>query len=222
MEPRPGLTPLQQEVLCLLAPLDPPWTLSGGAALIGFHLGHRTTRDLDLFWRGTDDLGHVCDEVARILKSQGLEVETLQRGATFLRLRVTGSDETVILDLVADPTSSIEPAQRATVKDAEIRIDSRYELLVSKLTALIGRSELRDLVDLRALLGGGEDLLRALEDAPRRDAGFSVLTLAWALRNLPVQKLAEVEGMADAEVEALVAFRDGLVERLTELARPDE
>jgi hypothetical protein len=44
------LTPLQQKILVCPAQMDPPWTLVGGAALAGFHLHHRTTRDLDLFW----------------------------------------------------------------------------------------------------------------------------------------------------------------------------
>ena len=33
------LSPLQHRILKALAGLSPPWTLSGGAALIGFHLG---------------------------------------------------------------------------------------------------------------------------------------------------------------------------------------
>jgi hypothetical protein len=31
------------------AGLQPPWTLTGGGALAGFHTKHRETRDLDLF-----------------------------------------------------------------------------------------------------------------------------------------------------------------------------
>jgi len=44
------LSSLQRRVLKLLAGLSPPWTLSGGGALVGFYVGHRETRDLDLFW----------------------------------------------------------------------------------------------------------------------------------------------------------------------------
>lgn len=41
------LSTLQERVLRLLADVEPPWTLTGGAALAGFHTHHRTTRDLD-------------------------------------------------------------------------------------------------------------------------------------------------------------------------------
>ncbi len=46
------LSALQERVLILLAEIAPPWTLTGGAALAGFHTMHRETRDLDLFFRG--------------------------------------------------------------------------------------------------------------------------------------------------------------------------
>jgi hypothetical protein len=43
---------LQRRILTILASQQPRWTLTGGAALVGFHLGHRETRDLDLFRHG--------------------------------------------------------------------------------------------------------------------------------------------------------------------------
>ena len=53
--PSSRLTPLQERVLGLLAAIRPRWTLGGGA-LAGVHLGHRTTRDLDLFFHGLSQL----------------------------------------------------------------------------------------------------------------------------------------------------------------------
>ena len=53
----PGrLTQFQVRVLELLAGLKPTWTLTGGGALVGVYLGHRTTRDLDLFVHGARTL----------------------------------------------------------------------------------------------------------------------------------------------------------------------
>ena len=56
------LTPLQRRILRVLAGLTPPWTLTGGGALAGIHLGHRETRDLDLFWRNRGELGTLVAE----------------------------------------------------------------------------------------------------------------------------------------------------------------
>ena len=57
------LSALQERLLVVLAGLDPPWTLSGGAALAGFHTAHRGTRDLDLFCQQRRDLGDVVSTV---------------------------------------------------------------------------------------------------------------------------------------------------------------
>src|SRR5256885_8172390 len=43
------LTELQREVLDAFFQRERGFFLTGGAALAGFHLGHRTTDDLDLF-----------------------------------------------------------------------------------------------------------------------------------------------------------------------------
>lgn len=50
MSGRGSLTALQWRIIRVLAVFDPPWTLTGGAAF-GIHLGHRETRDVDLFFR---------------------------------------------------------------------------------------------------------------------------------------------------------------------------
>jgi hypothetical protein len=47
--PPSTLDPFQQELLRAFFNREQRFVLTGGAALGGFHLGHRTTRDLDLF-----------------------------------------------------------------------------------------------------------------------------------------------------------------------------
>ena len=202
--------------------MEPPWTLVGGAALAGVHLGHRETRDLDLFWRGQQSVASEAARVERLLSLAPWDftVEAIQRESSFVRLRVIDRDEVVILDLVADPTPEITPDEKAVVGGATIRVASMHEILVNKLCALLSRSEVRDLGDVKALLEAGGDLARALRDAPREDAGFSPLTLAWVIKDFRVERLAQAAGQAPEAVPALVAFRDDLVERLVDLARP--
>ena len=73
---------------------------------------------------------------------------------------------------------------------------------------------MRDLIDVQALVESGEDLDSALAAAPRRDSGFSPLTLGWVLRDLDVNGLAGSLGFGDDVAERLDAFRRSLVERL--------
>jgi hypothetical protein len=195
----PTLSPLQLRVLRTLAHLE--WTLTGGAALAGYHLGHRTTRDLDLFWMGARELERMPAEVERRLTADGLEVTRLQVSPGFVRLRVAAGDEVLPVDLVAEPMPAVEPPLEP---EPGVRVDTRYAILVNKLGALLSRWAVRDLVDVRALVAAGEDLDRALLEAQRRDGGFSAQTLAWVLDTAPSVGL-------DAD---LLAFRASLVARL--------
>jgi hypothetical protein len=58
--------------------------------------------------------------------------------------------------------------------------------LVKVLTGRVAHAWKRDLEDVRALLDAGGDLVRALADAPRKDPGFSPVTFAWVLEQLPI------------------------------------
>ena len=139
-----GLTELQRRILEALADLEPPWTLTGGAALA----------------------------IAR-LRDLGFEVEPVHGADTFERLRVSQGSDTVVVDLVAEPVDAIESPESVSVGSARIRIDTPHEILVNKLCALLHRSELRDLIDVRALLAGGGNSTRS-----NRSRGCSVTSQA--------------------------------------------
>ena len=218
--PPGSLTLLQARILIALAGFEPPWTLSGGGALAGFHTAHRSTRDLDLFWRGRKQLGTLVHEVKARIAAEGLTATMLQDAGSFCRFAVSDGESSTVLDLVADPIANITEPEILDLEGHRIGVDSRHEILVNKLLAILGRSELRDLQDLQVLVESGGDLQRALADAPRKDAGFSPVTLAWLLRGFAIEKLASSAGWSAAQVRALVEFRDEFVFRLTDLARP--
>ncbi|MBN1944454.1 MAG: nucleotidyl transferase AbiEii/AbiGii toxin family protein [Bradymonadales bacterium] len=218
--PTDRLTPLQRGLLQLLADLVPRWTLVGGAALAGIHLGHRTTRDLDLFWRGQERLGDLVSQITERLRMAGLAIAPLQSTPAFCRLRVSDEKEIVVLDLVADPSLPIDEDQEAELGSSRILVASSHDILVDKLCSLLGRMEVRDLLDVAALVEHGANLERALADAPSKDGGFSLLTLAWLLRSFDPVVLAPASGIDRQTAERLAGFRDELIARLLGLARP--
>jgi Nucleotidyl transferase AbiEii toxin, Type IV TA system len=201
-------------VLEALAAVEPRFVLSGGAALAGVHLGHRATRDLDLFWRNRAELGDLPRAVEQQLTSHGLSVATIQTAPSFVRLQVNDGNFDVIVDLISEPTDAVEAAETHHIGQAEILVDSPRSILAEKLCALLERSELRDLIDVDALIRSGQRLDVAIADAPRRDSGFSPLTLAWLLRDFDVNGLAKAAGLDDADAERLDAFRQQLIDRL--------
>lgn len=213
---RGRLDELQTRVLGTLAEVDPPFVLSGGAALAGIHLGHRTTRDLDLFWRNRAQLGDLPQIVAQHLQNGGLTVATVQSAPAFVKLRVTDERSAIVVDLIAETTGSIEPPTLHAVGSAEILVDSLRAILAEKLCALLERSEIRDLVDVDALLRSGQSLEIAIADAPRRDSGFSPLTLAWVLRDFDVHAQVPAAGLDVQSAADLDAFRLALIDRLVD------
>jgi hypothetical protein len=212
---------LQRRILRELAGITPPWTLTGGGALAGVHLGHRETRDLDLFWRNRGELGSLVADVVAALRSSGLAAQVLRTAPAFGELRVSEGDDACVVDLVAEPFGSIAPPDQAVIEGATIQVDNRHELLASKLATLLERSEGRDLVDVKALLDAGGDLQAALADAPKKDAGFSPLTLAWVLKDYDPRPAAQVLGWTAAQTEALLSFKQWLIDRLTASAFPE-
>ncbi len=215
------LTGLQTRILVLLSGVSPRWTLVGGGALAGFHLAHRETRDLDLFFRPLEGLGAIVDDARSILVGAGLEVAEIKRTRDFARLRVSSRGEVDIVDLVSEPAIPPLPPEEASIGDVKIRIATRLELLASKLCTLTNRAEVRDLVDVRALLEAGVGLDQALGLAPRIDSGFSPPTLAWVLRDLDAGKLALAGGAEPGEAAALSSFKERLVEMLLAASHPD-
>lgn len=203
----------------MLAGLDPPGALTGGAALAGFHCRHRPTRDLVLFWHGPGELGRISEDVLAALRRAVFGVESLQRTPAFHRLRVSGDGDTVLVDLVADSVETAEAPEYMELGDTRALVDTPHEVLVNKLCAILSRSEVRDLVDLRELLTQG-DLKKGLTDAARKDGGFSPLTLVWVLHGLPLGEL--MNDLDPVLGEGLPEFRDELVERVTRFAAPDD
>jgi hypothetical protein len=193
------LSALQERVLDVLAGLEPPWTLFGAGALIGFHLGHRTSRDLDLAFRPLVALGEVPREVEARLRLAGFQVEHVQRALAFARLRVSDGADSIELDLVADPTPSIEAPLEPR---PGVRVETARSLLAQKLCALLSRTELRDLEDIGALIDAGEDIERGFRDAAMIDGGFSPPTLAWLLQSFPIERARE-EGRDPDRLEAI-------------------
>jgi len=214
------LSAVQERALEALAEIEPAWTLTGGAALVGFYTKHRETRDLDLFFHHQAGLGTLASDVVRTLTDRGFSVAVLRTSPMFAQLDARSDAGSVVIDLVADPTPIAESPSATRIGGASILVETPHQLLVNKLCALLSRSELRDLVDVRALLGFGADLERAIRDCPNQDAGFSPLTFSWAMKGLPLARLARATGWSDDDIVSLEAFRDELVDRVVAAVRP--
>jgi hypothetical protein len=214
---RSALTPLQRRLLEELRPAAPRFFLSGGAALGGFHLGHRLSADLDLFVTDEENLRLVATEVERACRSAGWECSIRQDAPAFRRYAVRDpAGEATTVDVVVDTATPMED-RKAEVDG--IRVDGLADIVVNKLCALLGRSSIKDLVDLYFLSKAGIDPAAHIEAAKNKDGGMDAAVLARVLAETPTDPSALVLLKPVAEAE-LRAFRDALVERLVRAAWP--
>lgn len=186
--------------------------LTGGAALAGFYLGHRKTQDLDLFTleNEVENGFAIAREVARKLNA---EVEAIQTSPDFRRLLVRRENEAIVVDLVREYVYQIEREKREI---NGIRIDSPEEILANKLCALLSRSEIRDLIDVRELEKSGLNLENALRFAEKKDSGLTPAQLAWVLKQI---KLGEdLIAPGNVSVAELREYLDYLIKTLTKLS----
>ncbi len=208
------LTKLQKELIEAFFEGEEHFWLTGGAALAGYYLGHRQTHDVDLFGPVDADINEAAHRAEAIAKNLGAAVTRIRTTPAFVRLLVKRGDEQCEVDIVGDATPRVSPVE---VKD-RIRIDSLREIAANKVAALLSRSEVRDLVDLRHLVMAGIDFDKAYQDAARKDAGLSPDTLALSLSWIPVEESRVL--IADEDTETIRQFRDELIRRIRAKAFP--
>ena len=210
---RNSLSALQREVLERFFERERGFALTGGAALAGFYLGHRTTDDLDLFTRDDQAFERGRFVLADVAAAVGGTLEIRQDAPGFMRAVLTRAGDGVVIDLVKDKGPGADKLERD-----HIVVDSAAEILANKLTALVGRAEERDLIDVLFLERAGYSVDAALGLAVAKDGGCTPATLAWLLSEITIPDEAVLPGgVSQSELRAYVKQ---LVDRLLVLAAP--
>ena len=208
------LNNLQNEFLAAFFKRESHFFLSGGAALVGFYFGHRETQDLDLFTLESEiENGfRIVQEVASELNAT---VEAIQTAPDFRRLLVKRETEAIVVDLIREYVFQILPEKKII---NGIRIDAPEEILANKLCALLSRSEIRDLIDVRELEKAGYDLENALEAAAKKDSGLTPAQLVWVLNQIKLgNNLALPNGISVSELRE---YLENLISRLARISFP--
>jgi hypothetical protein len=212
--PRSRLTRFQSEVLEAFFRHEGRFFLTGGGALAGYHLGHRETHDLDLF-----TVAPVMEDGVRALRAAATETgaswQDVRTAPEFRRVLLSRGSESVIIDLVVEHAEQLRPEKPL---HGVVRVDPAEEILANKVCALLGRSEIRDLVDVRALEGLGLSLPEAVAAGQRKDGGLTPGQLAWVLSQITIGDDARLPG--DVSAPELRDYVRGLIDRLARLAHP--
>ena len=208
-----GQLPKLARHLVLAAQADlPEVTLVGGAGL-ALLLGHRTSLDIDLFCRAANDLPVVISRLEAAAIENGARLTSVRTAPTFRRLEIDVNEELVRLDVAVDAAPLLDP-QCPIVDD--VRVLSLRDQRANKIVTLLGRSELRDLVDLYVLERNGWPFLDGIDDASRKDAGVDLAWLAWATGQITINELPGL--VVPIDRVDLKQFRDTISEALLDRA----
>jgi hypothetical protein len=207
------LTALQRDLLAAFFAREQRFVLTGGGALAGFYLGHRDTDDLDLFGAPGLDLDDAARALAAAAQAEGATLSTLRTFPDFRRMIARRGGEQCVVDLVIDRAPNVDPA-KATF--GAVRVDTLREIAANKICTLLSRSEIKDLIDMEALVNAGVGLDQAFSDARKKDGGADAATLAWVLDQVSIGADARLPGSADPV--RLTAFRDRFTEKLRAMA----
>ncbi|HQU91158.1 MAG TPA: nucleotidyl transferase AbiEii/AbiGii toxin family protein [Pyrinomonadaceae bacterium] len=162
-----------------------------------------------------DEIDGGSEIVQQVAIDMGATIERIQTAPDFRRMLVSRGGETVVVDLVREYVFQVDEDKR-TING--IRVDSPEEILANKLTALLSRSEIRDLTDIYHLENAGYELEPAVRNAEQKDTGFSPAQLAWVLNGIALRDDASLPG--NIPVPVLRRYLAGLIQRLQRLAMP--
>jgi hypothetical protein len=168
-----AMTAAQEKALGDVARVvDASFYLAGGVA-VAVHLGHRISRDLDLFSQTTDPT-----TLADVFVQQCPESEIVDRSPGTLHLQVAGVPVSAIRYAYPDLASS------ERIPGVPVPVASVLDLIAMKLSAIAGRGAARDFWDLHAMLAAEGKALAVALDAFRKkyvreDVGHVVRSLAY-------------------------------------------
>ena len=160
------LTPRQRQVLEAVFAEEAfaqSFYLTGGTALAAFHLFHRYSDDLDFF---TNDrpLELVWPTLQRLLPALGLTVES--RTPQFIRLR---HPDGLRVDVIHDVPFRVG----VPLRQGAWLIDTLENITLNKVSAIQGRLDVKDYVDLYLLLKDDPSRILAwLRQATQKDASI--------------------------------------------------
>jgi predicted nucleotidyltransferase component of viral defense system len=178
------LTPLQQQFLAqfFASSVGQRFFLTGGTALAEYYLHHRHSEDLDLFTLSDEALESGRQSMNGFAASVNATLHHGTSSPWFQEYFLQRGDELPLkIDMVRDVNVQFGEYQ----KFGGVIVDSMLNIAVNKVTAIFGRTEMKDFVDLYFMLQQeGYDFEALVEMAKQKDTGLTEFYLAGMLRQI--------------------------------------
>lgn len=174
------LTPFQTEFLerFFQNEIGRQFFLTGGTALAAFYLQHRYSEDIDLFTLDNRAMELIQAELDSIALALGAISKTAVATPTFRQVFLTRDNESLKLDLARDIDIQIGEHRHFD----PVIVDSFENIGANKITAIFGRTAVKDFVDLYFILQAGLQFDDLLAMAKQKDGGLTEFYLAGMVR----------------------------------------
>ncbi len=169
------LYPLQDKVFKVFRQVETEFYLTGGTAASRGYLNHRYSDDLDFFVNDDERFGLWVSRIIQVLNNSW-QCIVLMNEKRFARLHIVEDDVLLKIEMINDV-----PAHVGEIINHPIlgRLDSAENIFANKISALIGRDEPKDLVDIWAFSSLKKlSLQDAITNAQSKAAGIFPADLA--------------------------------------------
>lgn len=122
---------------------NPPCSFGGGTVLM-LRIGHRLSKDIDLFVPDPQYLGYVNPRLSDVAEEI---IHDYEEAAEYIKLQLPQGE----IDIVAGTPLTTSPFEWARFGDRDIRVETSAEIVAKKMWHRGDRAKVRDLFDLWAV-----------------------------------------------------------------------
>lgn len=176
------LNELQANFLKAFFTLAKSFYLTGGTALSAFYLQHRYSVDLDLFTRDIPAFQRAEGLVDEACTQLGISSHPVEITPFFKHFLVGPPGNPLTLHFSKDVLFRVKPPSRF----GDILVDSIEDIAANKICAALGRTEIKDLIDLYFLDVAGHSISAYFDLAQQKDGGLAYETLAFTLSQFDI------------------------------------
>ncbi len=211
-----SLTPLKHDFLVSFFKQSRDFFLTGGSALGIFYFDHRLSYDLDLFTLKEIDW-HVHERLfiatAEEIKA---EYESVIKSPFFQRYQLKRDKDIEIVDFVIEKVHQVDKEKK---EFGIVRVDTLHEIGVNKICTLLGRTEMKDLIDLYFLVKNGFDIKGNIEKAKLKDGGVEPAIISYLLSQFKITQLPDYM-IAKVSIKELEQFIADIKKMMSEISYP--
>lgn len=211
-----ALTPLKRDLLTAFFRSSKNFFLTGGSALGIFYFDHRMSYDLDFFSVHDIDWHVLSNEMINIGREIGADISRLSASPTFSRFNVCRQGEHEVVDFVREMVPQVSPQKNVF---GGIVVDTLQEIATNKWCTLLGRNEIKDLIDLY-FLSQHIDIWVSFEQAKTKDGGVDPSIISHLVSQIKIEELPGYL-LVPLSIDELKTFQKGICEFLDRQSFPE-